>query len=59
MKTSAAPYPEIRNPIVVCLMSKRPKQVALFCTYSVVMLILLQHSHCTIVTIIFGPFPQI
>ena len=28
MKTSAAPFPEIRNPIVVCLMSKRPKQVS-------------------------------
>ena len=25
--TSEAPYPEIRNPIVVYLMSKRPKQV--------------------------------
>ena len=29
MKTSAAPYPEIRNPIVVYLMSKRPKQVSM------------------------------
>ena len=30
MKTSAAPYPETRNPIVVYLMSKRQKQVSLF-----------------------------
>ena len=30
MKTSAAPYPERRSPIVVYLMSKHPKQVALF-----------------------------
>ena len=40
MQTSAAPYPEIRNRIVVYLMSKRPA-----CSF--MLLIPFQHSHCT------------
>ena len=52
MKTSAAPYPEIRNPSVVYLMSKRQNRSPC----SVMLLILLQHSHCTFVTILFRTF---
>ena len=63
MKTSAAPYPERRNPIVVYLMSSTQRVRALV-TYvtanngfrSIVQLMLLQHGYCTFVTILFWPF---
>ena len=55
MKTSAAPYPEIRNPIVVYLM----KSVQNRSPCSLRLLILLQHNHCTFVTILFGPYARL
>ena len=55
MKTSAAPYPEMRNPTVVYLMSKRPKQVSLFLDA----VMPFQHGYCTFVIILLGPFTRL
>ena len=54
VQTSAAPYPGKRNPIVVYLMSRVQRSHR-----SIVSLMLLQHSHCTFATIIFGPFARL
>ena len=52
MKTSAAPYPGIRNPIVVYLMNKRKQRVSPFYDAAHAS----STNHCTFVTILFGPF---
>ena len=55
MKTSAAPYPGIRNPIVVYLTSNRKNGFLRL----KILLILLQRSHCTSGTILFKPFVRV
>ena len=55
MKTSAAPYPGIRNPVAVYLMSRHSQQVSL----SLMLLMPFQHSHCPFVTVLFGPFARL
>ena len=67
MKTSAAPYPGIHNPIVVYLMSctQQVRGARDSChgknrfPRSIVQLMLLQHGHCTFVTILFKPFARL